>query len=668
MAKSVALLLGVHAHQPVGNFTHVLDDAHIRCYGPFLRVLYRYPDFHFAFHCSGWLLDYMLQHYPQDMQLLKEMVKRGQAELFGAGYTEPVLAAIPSRDRVGQITMLSDYLKKKLGQTPRGAWLTERVWEGTVVPALADAGVEYVTVDDYHFMCTGKHAGELNGFYTTEEDGRQLDLFPISEALRYRVPFAPAQEVVGYMESLADESGQAAAVYFDDIEKFGIWPETYEWVYERGWLKDFIEGVLASNVIKPMRYCDYHQQARTRGVVYLPTASYSEMNEWTLPVPAAHHYADLVDQEKREGRWEVSKPFIRGGIWRNFFMRFPESNWMHKRMLLLSQRYHALPDNLKSAEMLHELYQAQANDAYWHGLFGGLYLPHLRRAIYNAIVALESMLDAVAPRPSKESHDLDLDGKDEVFLHNTALQAIVRMDGSAAICELDAYRLRHNFGDTLMRQTEHYHRKVHASDHHEHNGGGIANPHERVSFKHEIFEEDLATDSHPKALFIDKWHALEGTPQTVCYDPANGRGTTIAFKSKVGGHAIQKKISLKGSSLIVDYDFATRARGTFNVEINLAMPSCDGPAGRFKIGNEVIGGFGQTQQIDGFREIVLEDDVLGGKVRLSCDQPVGFRAWPHFSVSQSEAGFEKIMQAVTISLDCDLARVGTHMSIILEVI
>ncbi len=480
MTKSVALLLGVHAHQPVGNFTHVLDDAHLRCYGPFLQVLHRYPDFHFAIHLSGWLLDYMLKHYPQDMQLLKDMVKRGQAELFGAGYTEPVLAAIPARDRVGQITKLSDYLHKKLGQKPQGAWLTERVWESTVVPALGDGGIDYVTVDDYHFLCTGKQPHELNGFYTTEEDGRRLDLFPISEPLRYRLPFSPAQEVVGYLESLADDSGQAAAVYFDDIEKFGIWPETYEWVYEKGWLKDFIEGVLNSSVIHPMRYSDYHAQSKTRGVVYLPTASYSEMNEWTLPVPAAHHYGDMVEREKREGRWETSKPFVRGGIWRNFFMRFPESNWMHKRMLALSARYHALPDNLKTPAMLHELYEAQANDAYWHGLFGGLYLPHLRRAIYNAMVRLEAMLDAVQPRPARSQSDPDLDGNDELFLQNGILQAVVKLDGSASICELDAYRLAHNFGDSLARQTEHYHRRVNAQQDHGPSGGGIANPHERM--------------------------------------------------------------------------------------------------------------------------------------------------------------------------------------------
>ena len=70
----------------------------------------------------------MLKNYPEDMFLLKAMVQRGQAELFGAGFTEPVLASIPVRDRIGQITQLSGYLKQKLGQEPQGAWLTERVW------------------------------------------------------------------------------------------------------------------------------------------------------------------------------------------------------------------------------------------------------------------------------------------------------------------------------------------------------------------------------------------------------------------------------------------------------------------------------------------------------------------------------------------------------------
>lgn len=509
MPQPISLLFGVHAHQPAGNFPEVLADAHLRCYQPFLHVLYRYPDFCFALHISGWLLDYLIDRYPEDMALLREMVARGQVELFGAGDTEPVLAAIPNRDRIGQIQTFSDKLETKLGQRPQGAWLTERVWESTVVPALADCGIRYVIVDDYHFLCAGKAATELDGYFTTEEDGRELDLFPISEALRYKLPFSPANEVVAYIESLAENSlagGGNAAIYFDDIEKFGIWPETYQWVYEKGWLDQFIQGVLTSSRIRTQHYRDYHSGGRTRGIVYLPTTSYIEMNEWTLPAQPAGIYADLVQQAKTAGWYEGHKAFLRGGIWKNFFSRYPESNWMHKRMLGLSARLAALPEEQNTALMKDKLYESQANDAYWHGLFGGLYLPHLRRAVYKAMVELEAMLDTYMPRPARFMEDTDLDGTEEIYLQNGVIQAVLKLDGGGAVCELDSYALRHNFGDTLRRQAEHYHHRIHRSGNNanEHNGAGIASAHDRVSFKHKIDAVDMEADEHARGLLDRK--------------------------------------------------------------------------------------------------------------------------------------------------------------------
>ncbi len=662
------MLLGVHAHQPVGNFLHVVDDAQMRCYGPFIRVMHGYPEFRFSIHFSGWLFDYLLKRYPEDIGLLKEMVDRGQAELFGAGYTEPVLAVIPYRDRVEQITKLSRRLETTLGQKPEGAWLTERVWEATVVPALVDSGIAYTTVDDYHFLCSGKSASDLDGYFTTEEDGRRLDLFPISEALRYRLPFSPASEVVSYLESLAREEGHPAAIYFDDIEKFGIWPETFSWVYEKGWLKDFIEGVLASSIVKTMRYSDYRKAARTRGVIYLPTTSYIEMNEWTLPVPAAHYYADLIQAAKNLGNYEQNKAFLRGGIWKNFFSRYPESNWMHKRMLSLSQRLDELPKKTRTPEMEEALFEAQANDAYWHGLFGGLYLPHLRRAIYRAIVRLEYLLDQTSVRAAKHVCDIDLDGHDEVFVQNGMLQIAVRLDGGAAICEWDAYRLSHNFADTLSAPSEHYHRKIHFNESSPHTGGGIANPHERVSFKDRIVPEDLKTDGGPKSLFMERWVTESGTGKP-CYSliPERSGEYGLYFSAGMGGGKVGKHIRLDDNRLIVEYGFDAIGPGTFCIELNLAMPSCDGPAGRFRIGDDIVGGFGQELTVQNLKSLTLEDDVMGGKVNVALNQGMAFYARPFFSVSQSEAGFEKIMQAVTLSFSCRPQEMQGPVFIALEV-
>jgi hypothetical protein len=672
MTTPVTLLLGVHAHQPVGNFPEVIDEAHQRCYRPFLETLHRFPEFRFAAHFSGWLLDYLMAKFPADMGLLRDMAARGQVELFGSGDCEPVLAAIPSRDRLGQLRQAAQKLHGRFGEAPEGAWLTERVWEATVVPALVDSGIRYVAVDDYHFLCAGRSGEELGGYFSTEEDGRTLDLFPISEALRYRIPFAPAGETLAYLEGLARQ-GQGAAVYFDDIEKFGIWPETYAWVYEQGWLEQFIRGVLASPVLRTATYRQFHAAARTRGVVYLPTTSYIEMNEWTLPAAAAGRYHALIEQEKAAGRFEQNKPFVRGGIWRNFLSRYPESNWMHKRMLGLSRRLAEVPEARQGASMQEKLYRAQANDAYWHGLFGGLYLPHLRRAVWNNLIALEHELDTVVPRSPLSRGDIDHDGHEEILLHNPHLQIALRLDGAAAPHELDAYALAHNFGDTLRKSPEHYHERIHRAREIRHDAAGIASAHDRVSFKHVIEPQDLVPDHRARGLFLDTWTNAEGKVRELAeYGLVQAIAPLhqVQFGCRLGKGHLDKVIGLEGAKLVAAYRHrqASARPGRLASRLNLAMPSCDGFLGRYVLEDGSIpGGFGNPLELREIRRLTLEDGVLGGALTLSASRPVDARCAPYHTVSLSEAGFEKIMQGVCIDLEWPLEGSSGEIALTIEV-
>lgn len=652
MIKTVSLLFGVHAHQPVGNFAEVMEDAHQRCYKPFLETVYRYPEFHFAAHFSGWLLDWLLTHHPEDMALLRTMIARGQVEMFGAGDMEPVLAVIPYRDRIAQLAAMSDRLQAAFGQRPQGAWLTERVWEATVVPALGDAGVSYVMVDDYHFLCAGVERNQLNGYFSTEEDGRRVDLYPISEALRYRLPFAEARDAVAYIESQAQVGGRAAAIYFDDIEKFGIWPETYDWVYTRGWLTQFIEGVLASPVIVSEHFRDHHAQAVTRGITYLPTVSYSEMGEWSLPAKAANRYADLIHAAQHAGTLDQDRAWLRGGIWKNFMSRYPEANWAHKRMLGLSARLAALPENLRSAELTGLLHEAQANDAYWHGLFGGLYLPHLRRAVWHAMVRLESRLDALSPRTVSQHADVDLDGHTEIFLNSREAQAVVRCDADAAVIEWLSYPLEHNFGDTLRRQDEHYYRKIRQGAESTHAGDGIASAHDIVRYKDPVSLEDLLPDVRPRGLFVETWHDNDGSRPVIYAVPAE-QGGALLFQSEAGSARVGKIYSLHDNRLMVGLQ--AHGHGRLETVINLAIPCCDGPAGRYVVQGEIVGGFGHSLAWSSLENLRFEDLYMNAAIELRCQPPAQVQVAAHRTVSQSEAGFEKIMQAVELRLSWEIS-------------
>jgi alpha-amylase len=661
--RPISLLFGVHAHQPVGNFDFVMEEAQVRCYRMFLQTLERYPEFRFSVHFSGWLLDWLIERYPEDMERLATMTRRGQVEWFGSGDCEPVLASIPHRDRISQIKALSDKIERIFGQRPKGAWLTERVWESAVVPSLADCGIEYVAVDDYHFLCAGEPAGKLDSYFTTEEDGRRLDLFPISEQARYRLPFSPAEAAVEWLEHQARE-GHRAAIYFDDIEKFGIWPETFHWVYEQGWLTRFVEGVLRSKLIKTGSYEEFHASQPTRGIVYLPTTSYIEMNEWTLPGPAARAYHALLEQEKQAGRFEARKPFLRGGMWRNFFMRYPESNWMHKRMLDASARFAALPFAERTPEMQEMLHRAQANDAYWHGLFGGLYLPHLRRAIWNNLLALESAMADVSPRPPIEREDLDRDGHDELFLRGDTLLAVVRADGDAALVELSSLDLAHNFGDTLRRHDEGYRDKLLAA-HGDggQSGDGIASAHDRVAFRHAILPQDAEPDTRARGLFDDCWYPVEGPPRPICDYREVGEAS---FSTVICAGNLVKTYRLEGNFLTVGYR-SQDAIGRVEIRLNIAMPSCDGYLGRYILENgDVPCGFGDHLQLTAMRRLTLDDGVLGGSLLIETSQPLSLVARPHRTVSQSEAGFEKIMQAAELAFSWPLDGVPRELTFTIE--
>jgi hypothetical protein len=340
-------------------------------------------------------------------------------------------------------------------------------------------------------------------------------------------------------------------------------------------------------------------------------------------------------------------------------------------MLGLSARFDALGEAARSPRMRELLYQAQANDAYWHGLFGGLYLPHLRRAVFNSMIGLEALLDREAPRAPLERRDIDLDGTDELALHNGIVQAIVRCDHEAAVVEFDSYSLSHNFADSLMRREEHYYAKMNLGHHAQAQDGGIASAHDRVSFKHAIAQADIEPDARPRALFLDHWLSLDGeaalAPHYAPSADAPGDRPAARFQARLPGGTVSKQISIADNRLTVRYRLDLTSDGRFDTQLNLAMPACDGFLGRYLYEGSIPGGFGQPLRLESASTLSLEDGVLGGVLELLTSAPATLVAQPHFSVSQSEDGFEKIMQAVTITLGWAVSAGVTEFAVALEV-
>ena len=451
----VGFVFGVHLHQPVGNFDHVFAD-HLRdVYRPLVERLAERRFFPFTLHISGPLLEWLEAHDAGYLDMIGRLAADGHVELLLAGFYEPVLASLVPADRVEQVAWMREAIQRRFGVQATGLWLTERVWEPDLAAHLADAGVRYVVLDDRHFLVSGFERDQLHAPFFTESGGKRVALFPIDERLRYLIPFRPPAEIAAYLRELRS-AGRPLAVFVDDGEKFGGWPGTKDWVYTRGWLAQFldaIEALVGAGEVRLTTPGAALDTVRSGGLAYLPTASYREMEAWALPPAAARRLAVL---ELDLGEARMAGPegaLVRGSHWRNFLVKYPEANRMHKKMLALSRlcRERGDPPAARRA-----IGRAQCNDAYWHGVFGGLYLPHLRAAIWRNLALAEGELRR-GEELVVERLDLDGDGAEELWIHSGAFSALVSPERGGAIEEYTMFEQGVNYADVLTRRRESYH-------------------------------------------------------------------------------------------------------------------------------------------------------------------------------------------------------------------
>jgi hypothetical protein len=289
--------------------------------------------------------------------------------------------------------------------------------------------------------------------------------------LRYTIPWALVEEVMAWLQDEATEAGTKVAVMGDDGEKFGLWPGTYQHVWggeskTGGWMEQFFEALEENATwVETIPPGEYIRRFSALGRIYLPTASYDEMTEWALPAKLSGEIVSLKHQLKDEKRTDVLR-FVRGGFWRYFMVKYPEVNTMHKKMLRVSEKVHSLKREADGTvapvgnsgdhlgEALDELWAAQCNCPYWHGVFGGIYLPHLRQAAYRHLIEAEKRL------PAEEGwsfEDYDSDGRPEAVYRGPAHSLFLKPSQGGTLVSLDSLRLCRNMLDVLSRRREAYH-------------------------------------------------------------------------------------------------------------------------------------------------------------------------------------------------------------------
>jgi alpha-amylase len=378
-------------------------------------------------------------------------------------------------------------------------------------------------------------------------------------------------------------------------------------------------------------------------MVTLPCASYPEMEEWSA------------------------------GNFRNFLIKYPEAQTMHQKMLWISQRLEKL-ETPRTQRILQEtrerLYRAQSNDAYWHGVFGGLYLRHLRRSVYAELLQAEHLLDAFERRGKKSWVEGRIIAQDfghagEVALRSPSVSLLLNPRQGGQLVEWSDKELGLNLLDTLTRRPEPYHKKAQVA--HQVPIGAATGP-ETIHERHDTgFKgaEPLVYDRYRRAGLID--HALApdskvqdfalgivkelvdfvGEPYEERLVRSGNRASAILTRQ---GHirmdeadhplVLKKRVTVppRGKKVTITYQLVNRSSRMlaflFGSELNLNLKDAH---------------VNRVGEVEGVRRFSVTDPAFRLRVSLSFSHPARLWYFPLETLSDSERGLERTYQGVNIT-------------------
>lgn len=602
----------------------MLDRIQRNSYEMLLSVLSEYRDLPLTLHFSGPLLRYWHALYPDFLEELRRVVASSSFEVLGGTYSESILTLLPIEDRLEQLKHGRKLVKELLGVEPRGLWLAERVWDPTLPPTLRKAGYDYVLLDDEVGYRSGLWRDDTHKAFLTEYAGHSVGVFFIDTQIRYILPWRPHAEVIDYTRQFSTQDGCKYVMWGSDAEKFGEW-----WSRENAepWLRLFLSYLRGSKEIQTVTPSEYLRRCGYAGLAYLLPGSYDKMQEWS------------------------------GGFFPNFLRKYRESNNMHKKMLYVREKLVALK---APEEAWENYYLAQCNDAFWHGLFGGTYIPHLRQSVYEHLIRAEAVAERegayyVGREYRIVERDFDYDGKRELLLEAPLANVYIKPSDGGTVFELDTKleSAEHNLINTMSRYAEPYLQ------------GLDVRPdwYRRVSFREHIWRRDAGLkDWIDNTPFVDvsdlalREYIVEYAGDGKVVLSATGRDWSV--KSMPARIHVTKvyEVEEEGRALKVTYIFRNMERRLLeprlSIELSLAPKlsyeddeeptySVDGGRER-RIGEAFESIWSRTVRISskGYRDVIVENEKHG-------------ELWvaPIVTIARTERGLRYEVQGLGISFN-----------------
>jgi len=509
--SKISLIIGSHAHVPSGAAESEFEFAYEKKIRPFVSNLYRYSNIQAVLHYSGVLLYWVERTHPEFFMLIEDMITRKQAELLGGGFYEPSFPLIPLQDRLGQIELMTTYIRKHFGKRPLGCWLPQMAWEQHLAAALSTSDMIYTFLSQEQFVQAGLKGADLCLPCISEDQGKILTVFPVFLSVEKALADKSFSQVFVDLKNKFDElCGECKSENIISVfpEKVSSSPEEAP---DTAWNRFFEEVLLSEKIVETTLPSKFLRTHKTFKKVSFPNSSAAQDN-----------YSP-----------------------RNFLIEHDESASIYSKMIFTNVLINQLKgDKSRKLNAREELWQAQDSSLFSPG--GGHLRGELRKSAYSSLLRAEMMTRENGKFiPSVIQYDFDFDGIKEFIFQDAVINCYLQPKG-ACIFELDYlpkewnyldcgtndYGRRASFADVLIP----YDSKINKLD-------DIVIENSRLCFNEQyesIAQEKkgklcfklspLSTDAPFGAIEINKCYFLKKDVLTVSYNIKNTDKASQKFK------------------------------------------------------------------------------------------------------------------------------------------
>ncbi len=620
----IKFIFALHNHQPVGNFDDVFERAYEKSYKPFIELLKKYPGISVSLHYSGPLLEWLIEHKPEFVDTIRNITDRGNIELLSGAYYDPMLTILPETDRIGQIKLQNGLLRDIFGYIPKGMWLPERVWSPDLPYSIFESGLKYTVIDEHH-VCQNR---PVKGYFNTEIEGRTIGVFSVSDTLRKMIPHTSPERAIEYLLTHTSDNNQDVLVFVENGEKFGIYPDSPEYFK---WLNEFFELLHRNrSYIQTTTFKDYWEHYMPLGLCYPTEGGYPEIDEWTMAL----------------------RGFGKG--WRSFLAKYPEANWMHKRMSQISRKIDTLINTGKAPKNIRKIkkqfWSGTSHDAYWHGVHGGIYLPHLRNTTWSNLIKAESTIDKrlfnLSGQIYQELMDINRDGYDDVTIITKKLRAVFDSRIMGGLAELDYKPRSVNLCNTISCYPELFHDEMDVKP--------VYDKSPRYSLIERYYDKDIDVDliRHQKledaSDFMNEAVEVNNTVNTNCVKFSrngwiNWQRAHLCKSIMFNEHGFDVSYQIKNNGIAaIDFWFGPE----FNFSVNDGEWKKRYYSEPKELKNKTLEYVSDTDSVE---KLVIKNTAEGYQISLSSPEAARVMTYPNIIPVLSPEGIENIFQNVVLN-------------------